>query len=81
MKLSNILILDNSFIYLQIVKGFQVLLFNTNPSIKHYSFICSVKWFHVLLYNTNNSETQLKSFKYCHLTLILLNITHSFAPS
>ena len=36
--------------FLYTLKEFQVLLFNTNNSIYHYSFICTVKLFHVLYY-------------------------------
>ena len=45
------------------VKEFQVLLFNTNNSIQHHSFIC----------------TQLKGSKYCYVSLtIQLSIYHLF---
>ena len=61
-------------VYLLTVKWLQVLQFDINYCIQHYSFICTVKWFQVLLYNTNNS-----SFKYYNLTLIILfKIAHSF---
>ena len=38
------------------VKEFQVLLFNTNNSISHYTFVCThLKEFQVLLCNANTS--------------------------
>ena len=48
------------------VKEYQVLLFNTNNSIKYYSFVC----------------TQLNGSKYCDVSLtIQLNINHLFTYS
>ena len=45
------------------VKKFQVLLFNTNDSIQHYTFIC----------------TLLNGSKYCYVSLtIQLEISHLF---
>ena len=45
------------------MKWLQVLLFNTNNSIQHYSFVC----------------TQLKGSKYCYVSLaIQLNINYLF---
>ena len=44
------------------LKGFQVLLFNTNNSIQSVFHLQTAKWFQVLLYNTNtqlNGETVL----------------------
>ena len=40
---------------LHILKWFQVLLFKTNNSSQHYSFVSTIKWFQALLSNTNNS--------------------------
>ena len=52
-------------IFLHTAKEFQVMQFNANNSIWHYSFVC----------------TQLNGFKYCHVSLtIQLNshlLTHS----
>ena len=56
---------------LHTVKWFQVLLFNTD------SFICTVTWFQVLLFI---ACTQLNSFKYCYLILIVL-FAHSYMVS
>ena len=48
------------------MKWLQVLLFNTNIPIQHYSFI----------------RTLLNAFKYCYVSLtIQLNISHLFARS
>ena len=47
------------------VKKFQVLLFNSNNYLQHYSFICPVKWFQVLWCITNSSLRQ--SFIYTQL--------------
>ena len=50
-----------------IIEKFQVVLFNTNNSIQHYSFILhTVKWFQVLLCITNYS-TKHQSFVYTRL--------------
>ena len=52
--------------YLHIFKWFQALLSNTNNLIEYQSFVC----------------TQLNSFKYCYVTLIILfNINHLLAHS
>ena len=63
------------------MKWLQVLLFNTNNSIQHYSFICTVKWFQVLLCITNNSIKH-KSFVYKKLnvqTVLFLAIQFSMS--
>ena len=50
-------------IYLLTVKCLQVLLFNTNSSLQHYSFVCS----------------QLNGSECCYVSLtIQLNISHLF---
>ena len=80
--LSNHIILVNNNHEIAGVKWLQVLQFNTNyfavHSFAHSQMIPSI----AMLYQYFNSGTQLKSFKYCYLPLIILfNITHLFTHS
>ena len=51
-----LIILSTLFIRLHSLKWFNPLLFNTNNSCQHYSFLLLTgKWLQVLLCNTNNS--------------------------
>ena len=73
------------------MKWFQVLLFNTDYSIQHYSFVCthlnssslSLSRDAVGVFdNSSQLGTQLDGSKYCYISLtIQLNISHLFIHS